>query len=81
MPGFYYSARVVYSVLFFLLLMTLIVVAKPSALFEADSRGGRPRPFGTGPGRTWLPLGVVTVVLAVLCLYSFTLVDVIFAAT
>ena len=72
-----YAPRVVYSVIFFVLVMTLLVVSKPSALFDPRSEG-RPRPFGTGPGHTMFTLGVVTVLLAVLSLYMFTLIDMVF---
>ena len=69
-----YAPRVVYSVIFFVLVMTLLVVSKPSALWSE----GRPRPFGTGPGHTMFPLGVATVLLAVISLYMFTLIDMVF---
>ena len=50
-------ARVIYSSLFFVLTM-LLLVARPRALFEPD---GRAREFGTGgvDGRTVFPVGVV----------------------
>lgn len=68
-----YAARVLYAAAFYVLLMVLVIVVRPRALF--DSRTGRPRPFGTGPGRTVFPLGVITAVAAALSLYSFALVD------
>lgn len=81
------AARVIYSVLFFVLSLLLIIVAKPKAFFHED---GSIRPFGTGRRRgtdaadkttttTVFPLGVVVVVLAVLSLYTFVMIDLIFA--
>jgi hypothetical protein len=66
-------ARVIYSCLFFALTMLLIAVARPRALFDPSS--GRPLPYGPGPGRTMFPLGVVTVVAALLSLYVFAMID------
>lgn len=70
-----YPARVVYSTLFFVLLMTLIFVSRPSALFDPD---GSVRPFGVGPTCTVFPLGVITVVAATLSMYTFALIDMIY---
>jgi hypothetical protein len=68
-------ARVVYSCLFFVLTVALIIVARPAALFGAD---GRPLPLGSGPGRTMFPLGVVIAVVAILTLYLFAMIDVVY---
>ena len=68
------AARVVYSCLFFVLTMALVMVARPRALFDES---GRPRPFGTGPGTTVFPFGVVVVVSAVLSMYVFVMIDLI----
>lgn len=70
-----YPARVVYSVLFFVLLMTLVIVARPRMLFEPD---GAVRLFGVGPRRTVFPLGVVSAVVAVLSMYTFSLIDMVY---
>jgi hypothetical protein len=69
------AARVVYSTLFFLLAMTLVLVSKPPPLFSPE---GHVRPFGVGPHSTVYPLGVVTVVVAVLSMFIFTLIDVVY---
>lgn len=66
---------VLYGVMLFVLLMVLLMVTRPSSVFDEDSR---PRAFGTGPERTMCPLGVVTVVLAIISIYSFALLDAIF---
>ena len=62
-----------YSSLFFALIMALIAVSKPAALFDPET--GRPRPFGSSPGATLFSLGVVAVVAAVLSLYTFAMID------
>lgn len=68
-------ARVIYSCLFFVLVMALIAVARPRNVFDAST--GRPKPFGVGEGRTVFPLGVLVVVVAVLSLYAFAMIDLI----
>ena len=75
------AARVIYSVLFFVLTMLLIIVAKPRAFFRDD---GTVRPFGAGKAgkardTTIFPLAVVVVVTAVLSLYTFAMIDLVFA--
>ena len=67
-----YPARVAYSALFFVLVMALVVVARPPYVFDG---AGRPRPFGVEPGATLLPLGVVTVVAAAGSMFVFSLID------
>jgi hypothetical protein len=67
--------RVIYATLFFVLVMALILIAKPWPVFESD---GTVTPFGVGERRTVFPLGVVTSVVAVLSMFTFTLIDVIY---
>lgn len=75
-----YPARVLYSAALFVLVMALIIIARPRALFRAD---GAPRPFGVSDGQeggtTVFPLGVATVVVAVLSLYTFTVIDLVYS--
>jgi hypothetical protein len=40
---------------------------------------GKPKEFGIGDEKTMFSLGVLTVVLAVLCFYTFCIIDLIFA--
>ena len=69
-------ARVIYSTLFFVLTMLLLIVARPKALFRPD---GRAKEFGAGgDGRTAFPIGVVVVLMAVLSLYTFAMIDLVF---
>ncbi len=70
--------RLLYASVAFLLSMGLILLAKPAMLFDAE---GQPRPFGTAGatpqagGPTVFSLGVVTAILAILCVYVFTWLD------
>jgi hypothetical protein len=69
------SSRVIYSVLFYLLLMILIYVSKPSVLFDEK---GNVRIFGIGDDKTMFSLGVLTVVIAVVSFYIFCIIDLVF---
>lgn len=69
------SSRVIYSVLFYLLLMILIYVSKPSILFDEK---GNIRFFGIGDDKTMFSLGVLTVVIAVVSFYIFCIIDLVF---
>lgn len=70
------NPRVVYSIVFYGLLMILIVVARPKTIFELD---GQLRPFGVGEDKTLFSMGVFAVVVAVLSFYTFCVIDIIFA--
>jgi len=72
----YINARIIYSILFYVLLIILIILAKPSVMFEND---GSLKQFGIGDEKTMFSLGVFTVVLAVLSFYVFCMIDLIFA--
>lgn len=65
---------VMYGVLLFVLLMVLLMVARPRSVFDED---GRPHRFGTGPDHTMFPLGAITVVLAIISIYSFAFLDIV----
>ena len=67
--------RVVYSVMFYGLAMTLLIVSKPSYVFD---RNGAVRGFGAGPHKTMYSLGVVSIVGAIFCFYIFAMLDMIF---
>jgi hypothetical protein len=70
-----YPARVIYSIAFFVLIMILLTISKPSAVFAPD---GSVRPFGVGQDGTVFPLGVVTVVVAVMAMYTFSMIDLLY---
>ncbi len=71
------ESRVVYSIAFFLLAFVLVVVSKPSAVFDAN---GGLRSFGItkridAKDPTVAPLGVVTAVIAICAFYLFCVLD------
>lgn len=70
-----FNKRTIYALLFYVLVVTLIVVSKPSLMF---SHTGSVKPFGVGDEKTILSLGIFCSVMAIMCSYVFTLVDVIF---
>ena len=74
------NSRVIYSLLFYLLAILLIIVAKPSTVFLND---GKIKAFGVGSDadgqpKTVFSLGVFVLVLAVVSFYIFSVIDVIF---
>ena len=75
MAQFQVNSRVIYSVLFFVLIMILAIVSKPSIMFNED---GQIKPFGLGEEKTMFSVGVVTSVVAILCFYTFCIIDIVF---
>ena len=71
----YINTRIVYSILFYILLIVLIVLTKPSIIFEPNDNL---KPFGIGEDKTMFSFGVFTVVLAILSFYVFCLIDLVF---
>lgn len=69
------NTRVVYSTLFYVLAVILLIIAKPSFMYNAD---GTLREFGVGDDRTILSLGVFVVGLAILSFYMFCIIDLVF---
>lgn len=65
--------RVAYSILFYVMAMAIVLVSKPTLMFDATT--SNVRPFGLGPGRTLFSLGAVTVALAIMSFYIFALID------
>ena len=72
------SGRVIYSILFYVLLMILISVSKPSIMYDEY---GSLKEFGIGEDKTMFSLGVVTVVIAILSFYIFCIIDIVFKNT
>ena len=68
------SHRIVYSVIFYLLVILLIFVAKPPLMFE----NGNIKPFGIGDNKTVVSVGVLSVSLAILSFYLFAVIDIVF---
>lgn len=71
----YLNTRVIYSILFYILLIILIILAKPSVMFESN---GTIKIFGIGDDKTMFSMGVFTVILAILSFYIFCMIDLIF---
>lgn len=69
------NTRIVYSVLFYVMTMTLLVISKPKSIFDRD---GSMRAFGVGEDKTLFSMGVYTVVLAVMSFYVFCVIDLVF---
>jgi hypothetical protein len=71
------SPRVIYSILFYILSIILIIISKPSLVYD---KNGDVKPFGVGPDKTIFPLGVCVVAFAILSYYVFCVIDLIFGA-
>lgn len=69
------SSRVIYSLLFYVLLMILVFVSKPAIMFD---KNGHIKPFGIGDDKTMFSLGVITSVIAILSFYTFCIIDIVF---
>ncbi len=69
------NTRVIYAILFYILLIVLIIISRPSIMFESD---GSIKQFGIGEEKTMFSLGVFTVILAVVSFYIFCMIDLIF---
>lgn len=69
------NTRLLYSIVFFILLITLVHMSKLSIIFNTN---GALRAFGIGDDKTMFSFGVFTVVLAILSFYFFCVIDVIF---
>ena len=71
----YLSSRILYAILLYILLMTLIYTVKPKLIFNND---GTIKNYGVKNKDTIYSLGVISVVLAIVSFYFFCLVDLIF---
>lgn len=71
----YINTRIIYAILFYVLLIVLIITSKPSVMFDEY---GNIKPFGIGEEKTMFSMGVFTVVLALLSFYIFAMIDLIF---
>ena len=70
-----FNPRLLYAIVFFVLLIALIFTSKPSLIFNKD---GSLKPYGIGEDKTMFSFGVFTVVLAILSFYFFCVIDIIF---
>ena len=71
-------SRIGYSIIFYILSVTLVIVARPTAIFDKDT--DKMKRFGTGTGQTEsvVSMGVVVVVLAIVCHFTFAMIDLVF---
>lgn len=69
------NGRILYSVTFFVLLMVLVYVSKPSLMFRKNDTV---KSFGCSKVDTIFSLGVFTTISAILSFYIFCLIDMIF---
>lgn len=69
------NSRVVYSLLFYILLMILVIVSKPSIMFNDK---GEVKQFGIGDDKTMFSFGVITCVIAIISFYAFCIIDIVF---
>lgn len=70
------NTRILYSILFYVLLMVLIILAKPSVMFD---NSGNIKIFGTGNDKTMFSFGVFSVIIAIISFYIFSMIDLIFS--
>jgi hypothetical protein len=70
-----FPSRVIYSILFFTLLIILLYQVKFSVMFESN---GDLKNFGLGSDKTLFSFGIFTVILAILSFYLFCIIDMIF---
>ena len=71
----YLSSRIIYSILLYVLIMSLIYVVKPKIIFNDN---GSIKSYGIQKNQTMYSLGVVSVILAIVSFYFFCVIDLIF---
>ena len=71
----YLKSRVVYAVMFYLLLSLLLFTAKPRVFFNDD---GALKRYGLMTGETLFPMSIVCYVAAILSFYVFAVIDLVF---
>lgn len=69
------NLRVLYSIIFYILLIVLLYLAKPQFIFDAN---GQIKHFGIGESDTMFSLGVFSVAIAFMSFYIFAVIDIIF---
>jgi len=67
------SSRVIYSVMFYTLLISIIFISKPATAFDPQ---GVIKPFGIGQGKTVFSFGTIVTTLAIVVFYVFCLIDI-----
>lgn len=69
------NTRLIYSVLFYVLVVLLIVTCQPSVAFTRD---GELKGFGVGEDKTLFSFGLCSVVFAILSFFIFCIIDIMF---
>lgn len=71
------NTRIIYSILFYVLFMILIILAKPGIMFN---KNGEIKGFGVLDNeKTLFSFGVFTVIIAIISFYIFVMIDLIFS--
>ena len=71
----YLSSRIIYSIILYVLIMSLIYVVKPKAIFNDDDSI---KSYGIKQNQTIYSLGVVSIILSIVSFYFFCIIDLIF---
>lgn len=67
------NTRIIYSILFYVLFMILIILAKPGIIFD---KKGEIKAFGVSDSdKTLFSFGVFTVIIAIISFYIFVMID------
>lgn len=69
------NTRLIYSALFYVLVLLLVVTCQPSVAFTTD---GELKGFGIGENKTLFSFGLFSVVFAILSFYIFCIIDIMF---
>ena len=72
----FFNHRTLYSILFYVLVIVLIIVAKPSFLFDENNQI---KQFGVGSeNKTIISMGTIVFFLAIVSYYIFLTIDIVF---
>ena len=66
---------VIYTIMFYTLIGSLLFAAKPSLMFD---RQGNFKSFGIGKSKTLFSFGILVTVAAMVSFYLFTIIDIVF---
>lgn len=70
-----FNKRVVLSIIFLIMSMSIIILVKPDSLF--NKKDGSIKEFGVGLDKTIYSMGVVVVMLSIVSFYTFSIIDII----
>lgn len=70
------NSRILYSITLFVLLMLLVYLTKPAPIYHKDETI---KAFGINKNETIISLGVFTILAAVMSMYIFAIIDMIFS--